>query len=159
MCELKKENSLKTILLAEITSLGLEIEGCRRISDNTAFEITVNVKEGIAQDLKKLTDYGDLSYEGFSQNKEGTKCRIIYCQKSPERLMRDRLYNHLVNLGFLIKDSGETSPNAGFIFSVKSEEPELLKKLDTFENLLFSGYASKSKGCEYDLVYVFPKVS
>jgi len=155
----EREKFLKSVklLIKEITSLGLSVEGSRNINDDTAFEIIVAKEEGVEEKLKKLEDFMDLTYDGFILNKGEDSYKVIYCQKNPERKLRDGLFAHLVDLGFLIKETGEIPPNKGLIFHVKTKDSELLKKLENYETLVFDGYITKGDNGEYEIFYIFPE--
>jgi len=146
-----------SILTKEIASFSLTVEGSENINDDTALEILVANEVGTEEKLKKLSaDCGDLFLDGYVLNKAEDAYKIIYCQKSPERKLKDELFTHLVDLGFLIKEVEDTTPNKGLLFSVKTKDEELLKKLDNFKTLIFDGYTDKTEGM-YDVVYIFPK--
>jgi len=60
-------------------------------------------------------------------------------------------------MGFTVYEQRETSPNLGFIFTVKTESPDLLKKLKNFKTLIFDGYTFEGSTDSYEVVYIFPK--
>jgi len=152
-----RQRFLKSVngLIAELSSLSLSVEGSKNINDDTAFEITVAKEEGVEEKLKKLQDFGELAYDGYTLNAEDDYL-VLYCLKSKERLLQDELFAHLVSLGFLIKEVGETSPNKGFVFHLKTKAPKLLEKLSSFKELIFDGYTSGDNG-DYNVFYIFPK--
>jgi len=144
-------------IIEEIASLGIAVEGSENTNDHTSIEVTIAKEEGVEEKLKKLQDFGELSYEGYILSKAEDSYRVIYCLKSPNRLLQDELFAHLVNLGFLIKEVGETSPNKGLVFSLKTKDSELLKELSSFKKLIFDGYTPVNENGEYNVFYIFSK--
>ncbi len=150
----EKQEFLKKLseVISYVVSLGLSVEGSRNINDDTAFEISVAKDEDSLSEIQKIEDVSDLIFDGYSE-KEKTY-DLIFCQKTPERKLRDSLKNHLISLGLFIEDISETSPNKGFLFTVKADNTDIFKNLDNFESLIFDGYTSR--GEFFDLVYIIP---
>mgnify|MGYP003613626263 CR=1 FL=1 len=69
--------------------------------------------------------------------------------------MKEKLSYHLTSLGFNVVGVAETSPNKGFIFSVKKDPNLDLQTLANFENLILDGFTYR--GELNDIIYVFPK--
>jgi len=153
-----RQRFLKSVdgLIKEIASLGIAVEGSKNANDHTTIEVTIAKEEGIEEKLKKLQDFGELSYEGYILSNAEDAYKVIYSLKSQERLLQDELYAHLVSQGFLIKDVGESAPNEGLVFHLKTKEPKLLKKLASFKQLVLDGYTVGDNG-DYNVFYIFPK--
>jgi len=149
-------NSIETVT-RELTALGFAVEGSVNINNDTAFEITVTEEEGIEGIFKNISDIGGIIFDGYTHDPKDKSYRIVFCQKTDERRLRDELFTHLVDLGFLIKEVSETSPNKGFIFSVKTKSMDLLKKLETYKTLIFDGYTPVGDNGDYNVFYIFPK--
>lgn len=142
-------------LIKEIASHSITIEGSANVNKDTAFEIIVSKEEGTEEKIKKLTDYEDLVFDGYVLNEADNSYKIVYCQKTPERRLRDELSNHLVSLGFLIKEVVDTTPNKGLLFTLDIKDAESLKKLENFKTLLFDGYTAKGADGLYEVFYIF----
>lgn len=142
-------------LIKDIASHSIAVEGSRNINNDTAFEIVVSNEVDTETKLKNLTDYGDLYLDGYVLNAADNTYKLVYCQKSPERKLRDELSSQLTSLGFVILGVVDTSPNKGFIYTVEVTDTELLKKLATYKTLIFDGYTAQGAVGVYEVIYIF----
>lgn len=140
-------------LVKVIKDLGFTKKGSRTFNEGSSFEVTVSKDSALEEKLKDLGDIGNLFFDGYSETADSYK--IIYCKKSVERLLKEKLSSHLTSLGFSIINVAETSPNKGFIFSVKKDNNDALKTISNFENLILDGFTER--GDFNDIFYVFPK--
>ena len=141
-----------TEIIKEITALGILVEDSQIINGGTSFEIYVNKNENSLEKIKKIKNFCGLVYDGYYEKEESY--RLIFCQKTIEQELRDKLQSHLINLGFLVKEIYETSPNKGFLFIVEVNDESNLKKLSNFNNLIFEGYTKRKD--VFDLFFIFP---
>jgi len=142
-------------LLEDMDTRGFSVVSSSSLNEDTAYELVVSKEEGTEEKLERLVGCGVLAYDGYVFNDKENTYTIIYCQKNPERILKDSLMGYLSLLGFTIIGVGDTDPNKGFICSVTTEDEDILKKLENHENLIFDGYTG-SEG-NYEVVYIFPE--
>lgn len=144
-------------LLEDMATRGLSVVSSSSLNEDTAYELVVSKEEGTEEKLERLVDCGVLAYDGNVLNEKEDTYTIIYCQKTPERILKDSLMNYLSSLGFTTLGIGDTDPNKGFICSVTIADGEVLKKLENYKTLIFDGYTAIGTEGNYELVYIFPE--
>jgi len=142
-------------LIKEIASHSISVEGSRNINNDTAFEIVVSNEADTETKIKNLIDHGDLFLDGYVLNEADNTYKLVYCQKSPERKLKEELSSKLVSLGFLIQGIVDTTPNKGLLYTVEVRDIEILKKLESYKTLVFDGYTAKGADGLYEVIYIF----